>query len=528
MSFLSNLKTDFPSSIVVFLVAVPLCLGVAQASGAPLFSGIVAGICGGLIVGGLSGSPLSVSGPAAGLTSIVMTALGKIPFEGFVWSVVIAGVLQIVFGRLKFGVLGDFIPNSVIKGMLAAIGIILIFKEIPHLVGYDKNFVLEDDAFIQIDGHNTLSDLYYAMGALSEGSILVGAVSILILLFWETSLIKNSFLYKGLPAPLAVVVFGIISNVFFLDSHPLFDIENKNLVSLPVAGSFDEFTALFSLPNPKWLANIHVWITGFTVAIVASLESLLSIEAIDKLDPFKRCTPTNRELMAQGIGNISSGFLGGLPVTSVIVRSSANLGAGAQTKLSSMLHGFFLLCSVLFLSPILNLIPNASLAAILILTGYKLAKISLFKEFYAKGWSQFLPFVITIAAIFFTDLLKGILIGILVGLYYLIRSNFKSAIFAVNEGNNYMVRLRKDVSFLNKPMVKKTLEAIPAESNLLIDTSKADFIDPDIIETINEYLCHAHLSNIKVQLKRGKSKDAQRISCHSNTPVEIISEYEVH
>ena len=509
--YFQNAAADIPASLVVFLVALPLCLGVALGSGAPLFSGIIAGMAGGIVVGLLSGSPLSVSGPAAGLTAVVATAIGKVPvYEAFLLSVVIAGALQIVFGFLRAGVIGDYVPNSVIRGMLAAIGIILILKQLPHFVGYDKDFS-GDEAFIQIDKENTFSELVYSINYISPVALLIGVLSVLILILWETSIFKKIKGVQWVPGPLVVVVVAISINAIFIKSGSSFSIGQNHLVNLPVANNFSSFFSFFTFPAWEHLGNPRVWTIALTIALVASLETLLSIEAVDKLDPYNRRTPTNRELKAQGVGNIVSGLLGGLPVTSVIVRSSANVNAGARSKLSTILHGVMILLTVLFIPGILNKIPLSALAAVLIFTGYKLAKPSIFHAFYTRGWDQFVPFVATILAILLTDLLIGILVGTGVGLFFLVRSNFRSSVMIVHDDNKYLLRLRKDVSFLNKPIVKEKLESVPTGSFVLIDLTRADFIDKDIIDVINEFLKHAHLRNITVEIKKSRFRPVHQL-----------------
>lgn len=500
------MAADLPAAVVVFLVALPLCLGIALGSNAPnLFAGLIGGIVGGIVIGSLSGSQLSVSGPAAGLTAIVAAGIAKLPaWEAFLLAVVLAGFMQLLFGFLKGGILGDYVPNSVIKGMLAAIGIILILKQLPHLVGYDKNFE-GDEAFFQIDNSNTFSEIIYSVNYITPVAVLIGVLGIAIQVLWEKVLVKKSNIFKLVPAPLIVVVIGIVLNIAF-GSNEKFALTQEHLVSIPIASSFQEFTSFFASPNWGFIGNGDVWVTAVTLALVASLETLLCIEAADKLDPYKRATDNNRELKAQGIGNIVSGMIGGLPLTSVIVRTSANINAGAKTKVSAIVHGILLLLCVAFIPSLLNMIPYAALAAVLIYTGYKLAKLSLFKEFYAKGWDQFIPFVVTIAAILLTDLLKGIAIGIVVGLYFVIRSNYRSAVMVVNDANRYLFRLRKDVSFLNKAAVKHKLEEIPKNAFVIIDSTRADFIDKDIIDTINEFIGHAHLKNIQVEVKKSLNK----------------------
>lgn len=505
--FLSSSGSDFPSSVVVFLVALPLCLGIALGSNAPLFSGIIAGIVGGLVVGSLSGSQLSVSGPAAGLTAVVIVAIGKLGvFEIFLLAVVLGGIIQLILGFIKAGVLGDYVPACVIKGMLAAIGIILILKQLPHLVGYDADFE-GDQSFSQPDGENTFTEIYKSIQYLIPAAVIIGIVSILILVVWEKVLAKKAKIFKLIPAPLIAVLVGVIINETLKVYNPEWAIKQSHLVNIPIANSIGEFITFFTYPDFSQWANLTVWLTALTIAIVATLETLLNVEAADELDPYQRVTPKNRELKAQGIGNIISGMIGGLPLTSVIVRTSANINAGAKTKMSTILHGSMLLLSVAFIPAILNLIPLAAVAGILIYIGYKLASLKVFKMFYKKGWDQFLPFLITIIAILLTDLLIGILIGSLVGLFFVMRSNFKSAVFVVNDENKFLFRLRKDVSFLNKPIIKTKLEQVPRNSYILIDASRADFIDRDVIEVIEDYMKHAHLKNITVELKKGQYKD---------------------
>lgn len=507
--YIQTVAADLPASIVVFLVALPLCLGIALGSGAPLFSGIIAGVVGGILVGSMSGSALSVSGPAAGLTVIVANGILKLQaFDAFLLAVVIAGVFQILLGYAKAGVFGDFVPNSVIKGMLAAIGLILILKQLPHLVGYDADFE-GDETFSQADSNNTFTEILEASRLFTGGAAIIGFVSIVVLIIWEKKVAHLKGYAHFLPGPLVVVLLGIAMNLFFKTSFPELVLENKHLVSLPNITDAQNGFGLFTFPDfSKW-NNPDVWVIAFTLAIVASLETLLGIEAIDKLDSLKRVTPTNRELKVQGLGNMLSGFLGGLPITSVVIRSSVNVMAGAQSKMSSIFHGVLLMLFVVFIPNLLNMIPLSALAAILIFTGYKLASIKQVKAFYAKGWDQFVPFMATVISILFTDLLRGIIIGILLGLFFMLRSNFRSAVFEISDNNNHLLRLRKDVSFLNKAIIKAKLEAIPPNAFLLIDTTRAEFIDRDVVEEINNFLCHAHLKNIKVEMKKSPFKRTQ-------------------
>ncbi|HRO44595.1 SulP family inorganic anion transporter [Agriterribacter sp.] len=505
--YVRSIPGDFGASIVVFLVALPLCLGIALGSNAPLFSGIIAGIVGGIIIGTLSGSQLSVSGPAAGLTAIVAGAIVMLPsFEAFLLSVVICGVFQLILGYAKSGVIGDYIPKSVIKGMLAAIGIILILKQIPHLIGYNRDFE-GDQAFLQPNGENTFTGIWHSLNAITPVAIFIGVVCLAFQFLWGTLVAKKGGWMKLIPAPLLVVLLGVGINEFIKWQSVAYTLGQEQMVNIPVAASAKEFFSFFTFPDWGNISNKQVWISGVTLALIASLETLLGIEATDNLDPQKRITPANRELKAQGVGNIVSGLIGGLPLTSVIVRSSANVYAGAKTKMSAIYHGFFILLSVAFIPRILGLIPLPALAAILIYTGYKLAGPSLFKSFYRKGWDQFLPFVATITIILFTDLLVGVLAGLAIGLFFSARSNFKTAVFIVNDNNNYLIRLRKDVSILNKRGIKSRLDAVPEHSSVLIDATRADFIDRDIVEMIDNFTRESHKKNIKVEFKTNAVKD---------------------
>jgi MFS superfamily sulfate permease-like transporter len=498
---LQNLSSDIPSSLVVFLVALPLCLGVALASGAPLFSGIIAGIVGGIVVGAFSGSQLSVSGPAAGLTTIVFVSIGKLgSFEVFLSALVLAGLLQMLFGYLKAGSIGNYFPSSVIKGMLAAIGLILILKQIPHAVGYDTDFE-GDQSFFQPDGENTFSELLTALNYLSFGAVTIAAFSLLLLICWER-FTKKSKVLSFIPAPLLVVLGGIALNEIFAAFFPAFVVVKEHLVSLPVSENLNEFVTQFTLPDFSSILEKQTIIVAVTIALIASLESLLSLEAVDKLDPYKRNSPLNQELKAQGIGNVISGLIGGLPVTAVIVRSSANVSSGAKTKASAIIHGILLLLSVMFIPGLLNKIPLASLAAILITVGFKLVKPSLVISMYKKGVDQFIPFIVTILAILFSDLLIGIGIGIATGIVFVLKTNFHKALFCVNEDSNVLIRLTKDVSFLNKALLRKTLREIPDGSFVIIDGSRSAFIDQDILELISDFRESAENRKIEVELKQ--------------------------
>ncbi|WP_276480675.1 SulP family inorganic anion transporter [Paraflavitalea pollutisoli] len=517
-SYLRSLGSDLPSSIVVFLVALPLCLGIAIGSGAPPFSGLIAGIVGGIVIGSLSGSQLSVSGPAAGLTTIVLAAITKLQvYEAFLLAVVLAGLIQIALGFLKAGVLGDYIPGAAIKGMLAAIGLILILKQIPHLLGDEADFE-GDEGFKQPDGKNTFTAVFYAFKNIMPVAMGIGLLSLAIIIIWE-KISKKSRVLTLIPSAMIVVVVSVLINEWLKANKPELALGTAHLVSIPIAQTPGEFLSFFTHPDFSHLSNVTVWTSAFTIAIVASLETLLNIEASDELDVYKRVTPTNRELKAQGMGNLVSGLIGGLPLTSVVVRTSANVNAGAKTKVSAITHGLLLLLCVALIPGLLNLIPFASLAAVLIYTGYKLTKPSLYKKFYKKGMDQFLPFVITVVAILMTDLLIGILIGCCVGLIFVLRSNFKSAVFIVNDDNKYLFRLRKDVSFLNKPIIKRKLEEVPENSYVLIDAARADFIDKDVIEVIEDFQKHAPLKNINVELKKSVYKEQ---GFHHFEPQELV------
>lgn len=501
---LSNLKYDFPASIVVFLVAVPLCLGIALASGAPLFSGIIAGIVGGIFVGAASGSQVGVSGPAAGLAVIVLAAIQELGgFEIFLLAVVLAGVFQLLLGFAKAGIIGYYFPSSVIKGMLSGIGVIIILKQIPHAFGYDKDYE-GNLSYAQPDGHNTFSELYYMFEAVSPGAIIITLVSMGILILWEQPFMKKRYLFQIVQGPLIVVVAGILLNLFF-QSTPGLALNTDQTVNIPVADSIMGFFGLFTLPDFSQIANPAIYVTAMTIAVVASLETLLCVEATDKIDPYKRVTPTNRELKAQGLGNMLSGLIGGLPVTQVIVRSSANIQSGGRTKASAIIHGIILLVCVIAIPFLLNLIPLASLAAILFLVGYKLAKPAIFKEVYRKGHTQFIPFIVTIVGIVFTDLLMGIGMGLVVAIFYVLYNNYKKPYFFYpekhEEGKPIIIELSEDVTFLNKASILQTLNHLPQHSQVIIDATHTVNIDQDVLEIIEDFRQGAPYKDIEVLLK---------------------------
>lgn len=504
-NLLGHLKSDFASGLVVFLVALPLCLGIALASGAPLFSGIISGIIGGIIVGFLSKSHISVTGPAAGLTAIVLTAISDLgAYEVFLTAVIIAGLLQLLLGFLKAGSISNYFPTNVIEGMLAGIGIIIFLKQIPHAVGYDK--VAEGDtSFFEKSGSNMFETIIDAFNYINYGSIIITLVALAILILWD----KVPFLkkLKLIPAALIAVFSGIIINEIFIRTGSTLQVSKDHLVSLPTPSSFEEFKAMFVLPDfsISVLSNPKVWIVGVTIAIVASIETLLCIEASDRMDPYKRFTNTNVELKAQGIGNLLSGLIGGLPMTSVVVRSSANANAGARTKSSTIIHGFLLLISVLAIAPFLNKIPLATLAAILLLIGYRLAKPAHFIHFIEKGKYQYFPFIATVIAVVFLDLLKGVALGMLISIFFVLRGNFKRAYsFKKEDYHNddvIHIQLAQEVSFLNKAAIKNTLNNIPEKSKVVIDASDTVYIAHDVLDLIEEFkTIRAVDDEIEVQL----------------------------
>lgn len=505
MHMFKQLKSDFPASIVVFFVALPLCLGIALASGAPLFSGVIAGIVGGIVVGLASGSQLGVSGPAAGLAVIVLTAIGTLgSFESFLLAVVVAGVLQYLLGLFKAGFISYFVPSSVIKGMLTGIGILIILKQIPYALGYMTDFE-GSESFEQPDGSNTFSAIVSAWELLTPGAVLIAAVSFAILILWDVYLTKKHRIFQVLQGPIVVVLVGIVLNYLFTQQVIDLTLAPDQLVQLPVADGFAGFVNLFTHPDFSQWSNIEIYKIGLVIAIVASLETLLCVEATDKLDPLKRVTPANQELKAQGIGNILSGLIGGLPITQVIVRSSANISFGAKTKMSAILHGFFLLISAVTIAECLNMIPLASLATILIMVGYKLAKPSLFRQMYSLGWEQFAPFITTIIAIVLTDLLTGIAIGMVVAIFFTLHHSYRNSYHMKNVLTNdsrmmvHHLTLAEEVSFFNKASIIEALEMIPPNSKVIIDCTNCKSISYDVQEFIHDFPLHAELKHIIVE-----------------------------
>lgn len=500
-----HLNKDLPASIVVFFVALPLCLGIALASGAPLFSGLIAGIVGGIVVGSISGSQIGVSGPAAGLAAIVLVAITSLGgYQNFLLAVVIGGFIQLLFGVLKMGIIGYYFPSSVIKGMLTGIGIIIILKQIPHFFGYDAD-PEGDFAFFQVDGENTFSEIINAVNFISPGATLIALIALAILILWDSVLKKKGKIFELVQGPLVAVVVGIIYYIVTKDNET-WGIATEHLVSVPVPEDAASFFGQFSTPNFAVIGRPEIWITAFTIALVASLETLLCVEATDKLDPRKRVTPTNRELLAQGTGNIISGLIGGLPITQVIVRSSANIQSGGRTKASAIIHGFFLLISVILIPTLLNMIPLSVLAAVLFLVGYKLAKPALFKTMFKLGWKQFVPFIVTVLGIIFTDLLVGIGLGLAVGIIVILIKSYQNSHFLHiredQEGKFDVIKmtLAEEVTFFNKGAILKELDSLPRGARLELDVTKTRYLDNDIIEILEDFSIKAKNRDINIKL----------------------------
>lgn len=499
-----NLKKDIPASVVVFFVALPLCLGIALASGAPLFAGVIAGVIGGIVVGALSGSQVGVSGPAAGLAAIVLTAITALGgYENFLVAVVLGGLIQILFGVLRLGVIGYYFPSSVIKGMLTGIGIIIILKQIPHFFGLDKD-PEGDWAFLQLDGETTFTEILRIHEFISPGATLIAIISMAILLLWSNVLVNKSKVFQIIQGPLVAVAVGII--YYISTQGNSWEVSSEHLVLVPVPDSFDSFIGQFTFPNFGAIGNPAIWITGFTIALVASLETLLCVEASDKLDPLKRVTPTNRELFAQGTGNVISGLIGGIPITQVIVRSSANIQSGGRTKTSAILHGFLLLISVVLIPTLLNKIPLSVLAAILFIVGYKLAKPAVFTQMWKAGWMQFVPFIATVLVIVFKDLLWGIGVGLAIGIVITLFKSYQNSHFLhatqSNEDGRNLVKmvLAEEVTFFNKATILKELDNLPQNTFLELDVRKTNYLDHDVIEILDDFREKAKNREINIKL----------------------------
>ncbi len=501
----SNLKYDLKAGLVVFLVALPLCLGIALAQNAPLFSGIISGIIGGIVVASISGSKLSVSGPAAGLTSIVLSSVSELgSFEAFLLAVCLAGVFQIALGILKAGIIGYYFPTAVIKGMLSAIGIILILKQVPHLLGYDAD--LEgDESFKQIDGENSFTEFSQTLQHFSYGSIIIGLASIAILIIWQSKFIKQNRFFKAIPSALLVVLVSILLDQYFGLYHPEFEVKDEHLVKLPAFDNINMFFSAFTLPDFTAFRNTKLYEIAFIIGVVASLETLLSLEAIDKLDPDNRISPTNRELIAQGTGNLLSGLLGGLPITSVIVRSSVNVDSGGKSQFSAIFHGILFLIAIFFIPHLLALIPLSALAAILIVTGFNLAKPKMFMRIYKQGLDQFLPFIFTFVVMLFSDLLRGVSVGIFVSILFILRQNyrapFKKIEEIINGQLNIFVKFSPGITFINKGKFIELFKSIPPNTLVYLDGGRAGFIDKDVLELISAFKESGKHKNIVVHLE---------------------------
>ena len=513
----SFFSTDWKSGISVFLVALPLCLGIALASGAPLFSGLIAGIIGGIVVGSLSGSQVSVSGPAAGLTIIVFTAIKDLgSYQGFLVAIILAGVLQLLFGYLKGGRLSAFFPDSVIKGMLVAIGIVIILKQIPHALGDDADYEGEFEFEQVADNQNTITELIRSFVDFNYGAVNITIACLLLMIIWERLGKKKIAFFQAVPASLMAVGLGIFINQMYAIYKPEYYLGNStmHMVAVPIFNNFGDFTSTLISPDFGFLTNTKVYIVALTLAVVASLESLLSLEAADSIDTEKRISSGDKELKAQGIGNILSGFLGGLPVTSVVVRTSANVYTGGKTRMSTIFHGILLFCSVVFIPTIINKIPLAALATVLLMVGYKLANPQVFKKIFKEGYDQFIPFIVTILVVVFKDLLWGIAVGSLVGILFVLRTNFRNAITVVREGKSVLINLSKDIYFMNKSQIKDALMDLKAGDQVYIDGTKAKFIDHDIFSILLEFKKGAKLKNIAVDFKNVSKNNKENINQH--------------
>ncbi len=516
------LRQDVPAALSVFLIALPLCLGIALASGAPLFSGLVAGMIGGIVVGTLSGSEVSVSGPAAGLAVIVADAIVTIgSFEAFLVAVVLAGLMQLVLGLVKAGRFSSFFPDAVIKGMLVAIGLVIILKQIPHALGRDTDYEGEYEFQQLADGENTLSEIYRAVVTASPGAVAISLASLLFLIGWERIASRSKrTLFKSFPSALVVVLLGVGMNELFRVMIPAWyvgDTVHQHMVQVPTIKPGSSWYSIFDFPDFSILTNPQVYIMAATIAVVASLETLLNLEASDRLDPYRRVSSTNRELMAQGVGNMLSGLIGGLPVTSVVVRSSANVYSGSRSRVSAILHGGLLVVAVFAGGSLLNLIPLSCLAALLIMVGYKLAKPTIFRSAYADGWSQFVPFIVTVLGIIFTDLLVGIALGTAVGIIIVLYTNFQSTFRVIRDDNRVLIIFDKDLYFLSKPQIKEALAALKPGDSVLIDGRKAHFIDHDVYNMLRDFKETARTQHIDYELRDVKLSKRQALRDRSVT-----------
>ncbi|MHC4973709.1 MAG: SulP family inorganic anion transporter [Planctomycetota bacterium] len=492
---------DLVSGAVVFLVALPLCLGVALAAGAPLTSGVIAGVVGGLVVTLVSRSALGVSGPSPGMTVIVLAAVHDLGFQAFLLAVVISGVLQVVAGFLRAGIIGYYFPSSVVKGMLAGIGIILVLKQVPYALGYAATYE-GDLQFAEADGGNSFTEIAAAVAQAAPGALLIALVSLAILLAWERPALRRRPRLAAIPAPLIVVVAGVILNEALGLLAPGWRLAGDQLVALPTPASPSEWFGLLTFPDFSALAEQTVYVFAFTLAVIGSLETLLSVEAVDKIDPDRRITPTSLELKAQGVGNMVSGLLGGLPVTQVIVRSAANVQAGGRTRFASFVHGGLLLLCVVLLPGVLNRIPLACLAGILLVTGYKLARVSVFREMARLGWWQFVPFLVTVVGLVLTDMLTGLALGMIVGVFHILKVHYATGFLKESEeGGHYRLVLAEHMSFLHKASVMRELSTLPDGSTVTIDGSRCRLADHDVREVIQEFARSAPGRGIEVRLE---------------------------
>ncbi len=527
------LKCDIPAGIAIFFIAIPLSLGIALASGAPLFSGLIASIIGGLIVAPLSGSALGVSGAAAGLVIMMLTSIETLGFSAFLLAVIFSGVFQILMGLAKMGSIAHYFPSSVIKGMLSGIGIIIFLKQIPHAVGYDDDYE-GDLSFFQNDNHSTFSELIEMMQFSSPTAIVIAFISLVILILWERPKLKKSHFFQVLHGTLVTILVGVFINEFLQNFYPDFALKESHLVNLPHATNTEELVAQMHTPDFSQLTNPIIYSTALMLAFLASLETLLSIEAIDRLDIYKRITPPNRELIAQGLGNITSGLLGGLPMTQVIIRSSINIQSGAKTKASGFISGALLFITVFLVPEWLNKIPLASLASILLVVSYKLTRPRTFQKMYRAGMYHFIPFIATILGLIFTNLMIGILIGMAAALLSIVLENYKTAMYfrETHIGNKIIFRLSEHVSFLNKATLKQTLDQLPANSEIVIDATRSKYIDYDVFEVIRDFKKEAPLRNIKLTLQNvrgfGILKPIENVQAHTYetqqalTPAEVL------
>lgn len=503
------LKHDGPAGLVVFLVALPLCLGIAVASGAPPFSGVIAGVVGGVVVARLSKSQVSVSGPAAALAFLVAAAIQTLgSFQAFQAAIVLAGGMQLILGLLRVGAITNYVPSCVIRGMLAAIGLVVVLKQIPHALGRDTDFE-GDFGFFEATGENTLTDIANSVVHPNAGAMLIAVASLLVLYYWDKLARRGLRLFSILPGPLMVVLLGIALNYSFGQFAPSLQlIASEHLISLPNPQSTQAFFSQFSAPDFSKFESQPLWVVAFFLATVASLETLLSLEAADRLDPHRRSSPPNRELLAQGFGNMVSGLIGGLPVASVIIRTSANVYAGGLTWVSSFTHGILLFGAAFLIPAILNWTPLACVASILIMVGYRLTAVSIYKEMYAKGLNQFVPFAVTVVAIVFTDLLTGVLVGSGVGLLFVIRANHHEAITVVSQDRYCLMRFNKDATFVNKSELRNKLRKVPENTHLIIDGSRALYIDRDIYDLVEEFEKGATHKQIAIEYKNFDNKVA--------------------